>query len=369
MDQLSKKEKKQNKKAKKEVEEFNKKLHKDKEEKKGSLLHPTNLKFYSLQKKNEPPTTQKEVAKLIEEKKIGDVLVEEEDFGIFGDLATLPSLDSTVKTVFETKKMTEAIEDLDTLVLQSEKEIERICNDQYQHFITSIDQLLELKKDSQTLKENISRQNMELQNAGGDLVSRANSLFKIQNLKLNLLATIEKCQECLYFLNMVKEFRDYLHKDKKEYILALKILKRIESIWIPQLGEFSFVELFKQELPTIKAQIKIAAKDQFADWVFSTTPLLSDLGQFALSQMHQDIQRHEMHQENRLLKKEIIKIERPQILEESLFQNKKYNIDFAPLYRVQAIFQLLDLNTEFETLYRENRQVQKKHLFQAPNKK
>eukprot|EP01114_Cavostelium_apophysatum_P016402 TRINITY_DN4653_c0_g2_i1.p1 TRINITY_DN4653_c0_g2~~TRINITY_DN4653_c0_g2_i1.p1 ORF type:complete len:339 (-),score=125.14 TRINITY_DN4653_c0_g2_i1:78-1094(-) len=131
-------------------------------------------------------------------------------------------LEPAVKAVFEAEKDTDVVKSLHKYIIRKENEIEQICNWNYQEFITSVDELLEVRVETQKLQNSLLSLNKEFQLAGRDAIEKYKLLLQHKRMRQHITIAMEAIKQSQTVLELVATMNKYLMQ--REFYLALKVL-------------------------------------------------------------------------------------------------------------------------------------------------
>jgi fatty acid-binding protein DegV len=112
-----------------------------------------------------------------------------------------------------------------------DSEIERICSENYQDFISSVSTLFSVKAYTDKMKENIASLDSSVSQLGKGLVEKKRNLLQNKKTANNLDEAIDTIQACLRVLDVVNRVGEMIQQGK--YWSALRV--RLEFLWdVPQ---------------------------------------------------------------------------------------------------------------------------------------
>ncbi|KAJ3564736.1 hypothetical protein NP233_g8104 [Leucocoprinus birnbaumii] len=107
-------------------------------------------------------------------------------------------------------------------------EIEKICIDNYQYFISSVSTLFTVKSYADKMKETIASLDTSVAQLGGGLVDKKRNLLQTKKMAANLDEAIDTLQACLWVLDVVNRVSEMV-KERKCWS-ALRSLEDIQSM-------------------------------------------------------------------------------------------------------------------------------------------
>jgi hypothetical protein len=143
---------------------------------------------------------------------------------------------------------------LDDRVKQYDVEIEKLCNTNYQSFVDTFTELLNVRKDTTELKKELVNNNTMIQKAGNGLVSKVNELVQETKKQNNILLTIEAMNKYLPVFHIYRQLIVQM-REKRNYYQALKLLEELNNNYLPMIKHYRFsksidtsIRLFKEEI-------------------------------------------------------------------------------------------------------------------------
>lgn len=107
------------------------------------------------------------------------------------------------------------------LIEAKDAEIEKICSENYQDFISSVSTLFTVKSYTDTMRENISSLDTSVSQLGRGLVEKKKALLQTKKTATNLDEAIDTLQACLRVLDVVDRVGQMIREGK--YWSALRV--------------------------------------------------------------------------------------------------------------------------------------------------
>jgi len=133
----------------------------------------------------------------------------------------LEQLGPIIKQIHQQKQQESFLRTLKALIDAKDAEIERICGDNYQDFVSSVSTLLTVRSYTRSLHEKITTLDGNVSQVGQSMVSKKKSLLQSKKTAANLDEAIDTLQACLRVLDLVNRVGDMI-KDGK-YWSALRV--------------------------------------------------------------------------------------------------------------------------------------------------
>ncbi|XP_064382497.1 exocyst complex component 6B-like isoform X2 [Halichondria panicea] len=261
--------------------------------------------------------------------------------------ATEGQLGAILRTLYEGEEQEEFLGCLSSRIKNHERDIERMCNKNYQGFIESVSELHKVKSDALKLKRKIIEANSVIQDSGEKLVQSAIDLHRSRQIHVNLVATMDTLNRCTPVLQEYCKLNDQM--EHKEYYSALKTLELLEHTYLPRVRGYIFSELLSTEIPKIRESIQGQSRAELTDFLANVREKSVVVGEVA---MHQT-QRHS----NLELAQDVLQFldpssePDPEVCAQDL-------IDFSPIYRCLHIHSVLGKRDLFTDDYRNQRKRQ-----------
>lgn len=284
------------------------------------------------------------------------------------------------------------MEKLDQRIKNHDKDIERMCNCHYQGFVDCIHELLKVRPQATSLKNEIIQINTELHRSSENIQRKADELIKYRRVVCNTKIAIEHLQECLPVLETFSKLIQQM--DEKKYYPALKTLEQFENMYIPKIRKYRFAQSMCQRVPKIRETIKKESMKDLKDFLENIRQLTSKIGEIAMKNVasqHKtkelafilgDSESDSIHfnsfiKQNGAVFEKMVKlppsngvvVNGDSIEEEYLFVNEELSatdiVDFSPVYRCLHIFGCLGAREQFEIYYRQQRKQQAKLILQS----
>lgn len=245
---------------------------------------------------------------------------------------------------------------LEKRIIHHDREIERICRD-YQGFIDSIRELLQVRTQTKNLNEEVISLNGALNEANQGLIKKGFDLLEARKVESNIACTIETLAVCMPVLDCYSKLLKQV--SEKRYYPALKTLEILENEHLPKVSNYRFATTMKDNIPKLKKEIK--SLEDFCEFLQKVRDYSPFIGERAL--------RHTKETQKRSLAT-VIEEHSAKICEEYSIDDDDLcaqdMIDFSPIYRCLHIYTVLDDKDYFAKYYQQQRRDQSKLVLQAP---
>jgi hypothetical protein len=181
-------------------------------------------------------------------------------------------------------------------------EIERICGDNYQDFISSLGTLSALRNHTTDLRDTITALDGSVAQLGRALVDKKRGLLQTRRTGAHLDEAIDGLQDCLRVLDVVDRVGDMIRNGK--YWNALRVSRRLHAVLAhadenapaqslediqrmpaSALSQTPLVQYMLSSLPSLRSQIKDAVTASTRQWLLEMRQVSGTVGARALEAM------------------------------------------------------------------------------------
>ncbi|TCD69836.1 hypothetical protein EIP91_005913 [Steccherinum ochraceum] len=281
----------------------------------------------------------------------------------------LEQLAPIIKQIYTNRQQDAYLRTLQALIESKDAEIQTMCGDNYQEFISSVSTLLTIKSYTTNLRETITSLDQSVATVGRGLVEKKRALLQSKKTAANLDEGIDTLQACLRVLDVVNRVGEMIKEGK--YWSALRSLEDIESMFPTSLSQTPLFQHLLSSLPSLRAQIKDAVTASVKHWLLDIRNVSSQVGQLALEAMETRTRRWRSRREkDPLLKQsrvgsavEVITYEKTEF---NVLDNERLTVDFTPLYQCVHIYGALDALDEIRKSYQADRKAQSDLILPEP---
>ncbi|KAH8106033.1 rsec15 [Cristinia sonorae] len=281
----------------------------------------------------------------------------------------LEQLAPIIKQIYTNRQQDAYLRTLQGLIESKDAEIQTICGDNYQEFISSVSTLLTIKSYTTNLRETITSLDQSVSTVGRGLVEKKRALLQSKKTAANLDEGIDTLQACLRVLDVVNRVGEMIKEGK--YWSALRSLEDIESMPPTSLSQTPLFQHLLSSLPSLRAQIKDAVTASVKHWLLDIRNVSSQVGQLALEAMEARTRRWRSRRDKDPLLKhsrvgsavEVITYEKTEF---NVLDNERLTVDFTPLYQCVHIYSALDALDEIRKSYQADRKAQSDLILPEP---
>ncbi|KAG9510590.1 Cyclin-dependent kinase 2, partial [Fragariocoptes setiger] len=226
---------------------------------------------------------------------------------------------------------------LEERIKNYDRDIERMCSENYRGFIDCIHELLQVRPRAESLKREAQAINAELMKSTELLQRKSEELIRSRRVLVHSKASINLLQKCLPVLKQYLKLNAQL-KDKR-YYTALKTLEALENDHLPTVSTYRFAEGICKELPSFREDIKKASMSDLTDFLENLLMVGAKIGKLVLKNAESQQQ----------------------------YSDVLDLVDCTSVYRCLHIFTCLKVREQFEEHYRQQRRQQSKLAFEPPS--
>ncbi|KAE9410140.1 exocyst complex component, sec15 subunit [Gymnopus androsaceus JB14] len=281
----------------------------------------------------------------------------------------LEQLGPIIKQIHTGRQQDAFLRSVQALVDSKDAEIEKICGENYQDFISSVSTLFNVKTYTDKMKENISSLDASVSQLGRGLVEKKRALLQTKKTAANLDEAIDNLQACLRVLDVVHRVGEMIREGK--YWSALRSLEDIQNLPQTSLSQTPFYRHLLSSLPSLRVQIKDAVTASMKEWLLKIRENSGEIGRLALEAMETRTRRWRSRREKDPLLRmsrvgsavELVTYEKT---EYNVLDNDRLSVDFKPLYQCIHIYTALDSLDELQRSYQADRKIQSDLILPIP---
>ncbi|KAF8917838.1 exocyst complex component, sec15 subunit [Mucidula mucida] len=281
----------------------------------------------------------------------------------------LEQLGPIIKQIHTGRQQEAFLRTVQGLIESKDQEIEKICSDNYQDFISSVSTLFSVKDYTEQMKKNIATLDTSVSQLGRGLVEKKRNLLQSKKTAANLDEAIDTLQACLRVLDVVYRVGEMVREGK--YWSALRCIDDIQSIPPSLLLQTPFYQHLLSSLPSLRGQIKDAVTASMKQWLLEIRNNSGQVGHIALEGMETRSRRWRARRE----KDPLIRMSRVGSAVELVTHEKnefdvlntdELKIDFKPLFECIHIYTALDSLDELRRSYQADRKAQSDLILPNP---
>ncbi|KAL4249137.1 Exocyst complex component SEC15 [Abortiporus biennis] len=281
----------------------------------------------------------------------------------------LEQLGPIIKQIHQNRQQDAYLRTVQGLIESKDAEIETICGDNYQEFISSVSTLFSIKSYTTNLRERISTLDQNVDQVGRSLVEKKRALLQTKKTAANLDEAIDTLQACLRVLDVVNRVGEMIKEGK--YWSALRSLEDIETMPPTSLSATPLFQHLLSSLPSLRGQIKDAVNASVKQWLLDMRNVSAQVGQLALEAMDTRNRRWRTRREkDPFLKRRgvgtAVEVMTYEKTEYNALDNDRLKVDFTPLYQCIHIYGALDALDDIRKSYQADRKAQSDLIIPEP---
>ncbi|KAK0521565.1 Rab GTPase-binding exocyst subunit S15 [Tilletia horrida] len=246
-------------------------------------------------------------------------------------------------------------------VADKEREIQAVCDNNHQDFVSAVDRLLHVRHGTISLKDRIGELNEDVQAGGQSLGSKKRQLLETRRVAHNIDDAIETLQACLRVLDIANRIDSLI--ESKKYFSALRSLDELENVHLKPVLMHEFARLMLEGIPQTRERIRAAVTREMKEWLFEAREKSRTVGRLALDAMELRQKRWKAKaQKDPMLSlakvNSAIELVVNERIEYNFVDNEQVKIDFKPLYQCIHIYDVLNIREQLQQSYQEDRRAQ-----------
>ena len=254
---------------------------------------------------------------------------------------------------------------------EREADIERIGLTRHEEFLTSINQLQEVRAGTAALTTEILKLNQSIQASTEKLAAQKGALVDRKAVRQNIAEASEALKESLKILHAVNQAHDLIRK--KKYYGALKALDDLQNEHlIPTIQnkyatQHKLADIIQKSIPASQRAISEAVMTDLNTWLYRIRETSQFLGEVAF--YHTEMRRtrqKERVEANPYLQHFKLNSAIELVFDESeefdALDNDELQVDFTPLFECLHIHEALGQSDKFRSDYAATRRQQKELL-------
>ncbi|KAI9790361.1 MAG: hypothetical protein M1816_005179 [Peltula sp. TS41687] len=284
------------------------------------------------------------------------------------DADYIDQLIPAIKHASSSNRTQQLMQSLSNFSSQREAEIERMCNSNYQEFVTSVDQLLRVREGTVDLTSEILNLNESIQTSTERLLDQKKALVDSRSVRQNIDEATQALNDCLDVLRLANHIYELL--SKKNHYGALRALDELLNVHLKQITRYKLAELIQKSVPATQKLIAEAVMTDLNTWLYRIRETSQFLGEVAF--YHTELRRtrqKERVEKNALLGNfklnSAIELVSDETEEFDVLDNDEVQVDFAPLFECLHIHEALGQSDKFRAEYAATRRQQKDLLLPA----
>ncbi|KAL7273677.1 Rab GTPase-binding exocyst subunit S15 [Rhizina undulata] len=281
------------------------------------------------------------------------------------DTDYLDQLITTIKDACAHGREEHLMEELSRYSEERESDIERLCNNNHQEFVSSVHQLLTVRKGTVDLTDEILKLNQSIQSSTEKLVEHKKALVDSRDVRQNIDEATQALKLCLEVLGLANRVGELLQQ--KKHYAALRTLDELQNVHLKEVMQYDVADMIQKSVPAMQGMVKEAVMTDLNSWLYKIRESSQLLGQVAFDQTEFRRRRQkERIEKSPYLRSfklnsaiELVLDEREEF---DILDNPHIHIEFTPLFECLHIHEALGERAEFRITYANVRRQQKELL-------
>ncbi|CAF0914172.1 unnamed protein product [Adineta steineri] len=272
---------------------------------------------------------------------------------------------SCVRSVFVRNDAGTFLRKLDERIKYYDNEIEKLCNFQYQSFVKSFHELLQVRKDTTSMKNELVKNNQMMQVAGQSLAKKTEALIKEYHRQSNIQQTIDALSQAFPVFETYRKLQECM--EEKKLYPALKLLEQLETKHLVLVKEHRWSELIQHNIAKFRNQIRNESHNELKNFLENVATHADKIGKSAFAQAatRLDIDRRYYTSEEDRKKDQQQPVDGT--IDSALINmNITELIDFSPIYKSLHINLFLNCKEEFSKHYQREKTKQAPVIMDVP---
>lgn len=246
---------------------------------------------------------------------------------------------------------------------EREGEIERICNTNHQEFITSVNQLQNVREGTVGLTGEIMALSQSIEATTEKLAEQKKALVESRGVRQNIDDATQALKDCLEVLRLANQVHDLL--GKKSHYAALRALDELQNVHLREVTRYKIAEMIERSVPATQRLIAEAVKADLNTWLYRIRETSQFLGEVAFyhTEMRRTRSKERWGEEDSYLGSfklnSAVELVADEEEEFDVLNNEEVQVDFSPLFECLHIHEALGQTDKFRTEYAATRRQQK----------
>lgn len=251
---------------------------------------------------------------------------------------------------------------------ERESDIEEMCNDNHQEFLTSVNQLQKVREGTANLTSEILGLNESIHASTETLAAQKRALVESRGVRQNIDQAREALKDCLEVLRVSNNVHDLLAK--KNHYGALRSLDELQNVHLKEVAQYKLADLILKSVPATQKLISEAVMTDLNTWLYRIRETSQFLGEVAFFHTEQRRNRQKQRMDlNPYLRNFKLNSAIELVFDESeefdVLDNEELVVDFTPLFECLHIHEALGQIEKFRLDYAATRRQQKELLLET----
>lgn len=284
------------------------------------------------------------------------------------DADYIDQLVPAIKKASSSNRAPQLMQSLSEFAEAREADIERMCNNNHQEFVTSVNQLLRVREGTVNLTSEILNLNQAIQTSTEKLAERKKALVDSRGVRQNIDEATDALKDCLEVLRLANHVHDLL--GKKNHYGALRALDELQTVHLKEVTQYKIADMIQLSVPATQKLIAEAVMVDLNTWLYRIRETSQFLGEVAFyhTELRRSRQKERIEKTPHLAKFKLnsaIELVSDECEEFDVLDNEEVQVDFTPLFECMHIHNALGQSEKFRAEYAATRRRQKELLLPA----
>jgi hypothetical protein len=237
-----------------------------------------------------------------------------------------------------------------------------MCNTNHQEFVSSVNQLLQVREGTVNLTSEILNLSQSIQASTEKLAEQKKALVESRGVRQNIDEASRALRDCLEVLRLANQVHDLLAK--KKHYAAVRALDELQNVHLRQVTQYKIADMIQKSVPATQKLIAEAVMTDLNTWLYRIREVSQFLGEISFYNTETRRTRHrERAEANPYLSQfklnSAIELVSDEHEEYDVLNNEEIQIDFTPLFECLHIHQSLGEMDKLRAEYASTRRRQK----------
>ena len=277
----------------------------------------------------------------------------------------LDQLIPAMRDASHSSRMQQLVQSLSHISTSREAEIEQVCNSNHQEFVTSVNELLQVREGTVSLTSEILGLNQSIQSSTEQLAQQKRALVESRRVLQNVDEAARALQHCSEVLRLANQVHDLL--GKKNHYAALRALDELQNVHLQEITQYKVAEMIQRSVPATQKLIAEAVMTDLNTWLYRIRESSQFLGEVAFYRTELRRTRFKERAEKMVYLADLklasaVELVSDETEEFDILDNDEVQIDFTPLFESLHIHEALGRSDKFRVEYAATRRRQKELL-------
>ncbi|KAK3676325.1 Rab GTPase-binding exocyst subunit S15 [Recurvomyces mirabilis] len=240
--------------------------------------------------------------------------------------------------------------------------IERICNNNHQEFVNSVQQLQSVREGTVSLTSEIMELSRSIEASTEKLAEQKKALVDSRGVRQNIDDTTQALKDCLEVLRLANQVHALL--GEKNHYAALRALDELQNVHLREVTRYKIAEMIERSVPATQRLIAEAVMTDLNTWLYRIRETSQFLGEVAFyhTDLRRERQKERAEQDPRFTTARLnssLELVADEVEEFDVLHNDEVQVNFSPLFECLHIHDALGQTDKFRADYAATRRRQK----------